>query len=90
MHAANIGGCSWWRCGSFSTSASEQSTPADSWALQALREAEKAAKMAARKDYYKILGVDPQCMDRDVKKVRRCPVPPLCQSGPLLSSAMAA
>ena len=39
--------------------------------MQALREAEKAASMAARKDYYKILGVDRQCDDRDIKKARR-------------------
>lgn len=53
--------------------------------MQALREAEKAASMAARKDYYKILGVDRQCDDRDIKKARRHPLlsPALHASSPL-------
>ena len=74
---AAIGKCSW-RCqGSLSIHAPELSGAACAWALQALREAEKAAKMAARKDYYKILGVDPQCEDRDVKKVLQHPGAPM-------------
>ena len=38
--------------------------------------------MAARKDYYKILGVDPQCEDRDVKKVLQQPVALMRKSYP--------
>jgi hypothetical protein len=37
--------------------------------LQLYAEAEKQQKMAKRKDYYKILGVDQTASTRDVKKV---------------------
>jgi preprotein translocase subunit Sec63 len=36
---------------------------------QILHEAEKAKKMAERKDYYQILGVDRDASPRDVKQV---------------------
>ena len=44
--------------------------------------------MAARKDYYKILGVDPQCEDRDVKKVLQHPVAASCASQMSLSQGL--
>jgi len=37
--------------------------------LQLYAEAEKQQKMAKRKDYYKILGVDQSASTRDVKSV---------------------
>lgn len=41
------------------------------WLLQLVQEIEKAQKMAARKDYYKILGIAQSAHEREIKQSYR-------------------